>query len=97
MVHIESADGEDILTFTPAKAYQSVVVCSPDLKEGSTYGVYAGGSSTGTVADGLYAGGDLHRRHSGNRGDDLGHRLLCGLLQSRSARRQVPERHAAVN
>lgn len=57
MVHIESADGEDILTFTPAKAYQSVVVCSPDLKEGSTYGVYAGGSSTGTVADGLYAGG----------------------------------------
>lgn len=57
MVHIESADGEDILTFAPAKAYQSVVVCSPDLKEGSTYGVYSGGSSTGTVADGLYAGG----------------------------------------
>lgn len=57
MVHIEAKDGEEILTFVPTKAYQSVVLCSPELKNGSTYIVYCGGSSTGTVADGLYSGG----------------------------------------
>jgi hypothetical protein len=57
MVHIETQDGEEILTFVPAKAYQSVVLSSPELKNGSTYIVYSGGSSTGTVTDGLYSGG----------------------------------------
>lgn len=57
MVHIENKDGEDILTFIPTKTYQSVVLCSPALKNGSTYIVYSGGSSTGKVTDGLYSGG----------------------------------------
>jgi len=57
MVHIETKDGEEILTFVPTKAYQSVVLCSPELKNGSTYIVYSGGSSTGTVIDGLYSDG----------------------------------------
>ncbi len=57
MLHVESQDGTDILTFVPAKAYQSLVICSPLLKKGTTYNVYSGGSSTGTLADGLYSGG----------------------------------------
>jgi spore coat protein CotH len=57
LVHIESASGEDILTFAPAKTYQSVIFSSPALKKGETYTVYSGGSSTGTVADGLYLNG----------------------------------------
>jgi hypothetical protein len=57
MVHIETEDGEEILTFVPTKEYQSVVLSSPELKNGSTYVVYSGGSSTGTVTDGLYSGG----------------------------------------
>lgn len=57
MIHIESQDGEEVLSFVPTKAYQSVVLCSPELANGSTYVVYAGGSSTGTVTDGLYSGG----------------------------------------
>ena len=57
MVHIESEDGEDVLTFVPTKAYQSVVLCSSQLTKGATYIVYSGGSSTGTVTDGLYTGG----------------------------------------
>ena len=48
---------EDILTFVPTKAYQSLVFCSPDLEQGTTYTVYSGGSSTGTATDGLYTGG----------------------------------------
>jgi hypothetical protein len=57
MIHIETEDGEEVLTFVPTKAYQSIVFSSAQLQKGSTYIVYSGGSSTGTVADGLYAGG----------------------------------------
>jgi hypothetical protein len=57
IVHVETKDGEEILTFVPTKAYQSVVLSSPKLNNGSTYVVYSGGSSTGTVTDGLYSGG----------------------------------------
>ena len=57
MVHIETEDGKDVLTFVPAKAYQSVVFCSAELQDGVTYVVYSGGSSTGTAEDGLYSVG----------------------------------------
>ena len=56
-VQIRSADGKDILTFTPTKEFQSIVFSSPALAKGATYDVYLGGSSTGTVKDGVYQGG----------------------------------------
>jgi hypothetical protein len=57
MVHIETESGQDVLTFVPTKEYQSVVLSSPELENGTTYVVYSGGSSSGTVTDGQYAGG----------------------------------------
>ncbi|PYG87223.1 uncharacterized protein DUF4353 [Ruminiclostridium sufflavum DSM 19573] len=57
IVYIETSDGKDILTFAPSKKYQSVVLCSPELKKDSTYNIYYGGTSTGTNKDGLYTGG----------------------------------------
>lgn len=57
LVHIQSADGRDVLTMAPSKTYQSVVLCSPDLKQGATYTVFLGGDSTGAVTDTLYEGG----------------------------------------
>lgn len=57
IVNIESEDGEQILTFAPAKQYASVVVSSPKLKTGSIYKVYVGGSSSGTATNGLYSDG----------------------------------------
>jgi hypothetical protein len=57
MVHIESEDGEGVLTFTPTKEYQLIVLCSTGLKNSVTYTVFTGGSSTGMVTDGLYSGG----------------------------------------
>jgi hypothetical protein len=57
MIHIETENGEEILTFVPTKEYQSVVLSSPALENGLTYVIYSGGSSTGTVTDGLYSGG----------------------------------------
>ncbi len=57
LIHIRASDGEEILTFQPAKSYQSLVYASPNLKEGTSYTVFTGGSSSGTVTDGLYSGG----------------------------------------
>ncbi len=57
MVHIETESGRDVLTFVPAKEYQSVLLSSPELENGSTYVVYSGGSASGTVTDGQYTGG----------------------------------------
>jgi hypothetical protein len=57
VVHIETQDGQEVLTFAPTKVYQSVVLSSPELENGTTYVVYTGGSSTGTVTDSLYGGG----------------------------------------
>ncbi|MBI3151945.1 MAG: carbohydrate-binding domain-containing protein [Chloroflexi bacterium] len=57
LVHIETESGEEILTFMPTKAYQSVVLSSPALANGSTYVIYSGGSSSGAAVDGLYSDG----------------------------------------
>jgi hypothetical protein len=57
MVHFETESGQDILSFLPTKQYQSVLLSSPELEEGSTYVVYSGGNSSGTASDGQYTGG----------------------------------------
>jgi hypothetical protein len=57
MIHIESEDGQAVLTYLPEKTYQAVVFSSPELENGTTYVVYIGGSSTGTATDGLYSDG----------------------------------------
>jgi hypothetical protein len=57
LFHIETSDGDDILTFRPTKRYESIVFSSPALSYGSSYTVYSGGSATGTLTDGLYSGG----------------------------------------
>jgi hypothetical protein len=57
LVHIQSSDGNDILTFSPVKQFQSVVLSSPELVAGGTYIVSFGGSSSGAASDGLYQGG----------------------------------------
>ena len=57
MVHIETESGKEVLTFMPTKQYQSVLLSSPELANGSTYVVYSDGSASGTAADGLYSGG----------------------------------------
>jgi len=54
MIHIGSESGaEDLLTFTPTKDYQSVVISSPAIKDGDSLSIYSGGSSSGTHSDGL--------------------------------------------
>jgi len=57
LIHIRTGAGDEVLTFAPAKRIQSIAFSSPELKKGTTYEVYCGGSSTGTATDGLYEGG----------------------------------------
>jgi len=57
LIHIQDSQGADVLTFAPAKSYQSLAFSSPLLVSGETYTVYVGGASSGAVTNGLYAGG----------------------------------------
>jgi hypothetical protein len=57
IVHLQDDDGNDILTFAPAHAYQSLILSSPLLAKGKSYSVFTGGNSTGTETDGLYVDG----------------------------------------
>jgi hypothetical protein len=59
LIQIQSTDGDEILTFAPAKQYQSIAFSSPELANGATYQISYGGSSTGTATDGLYQGGTV--------------------------------------
>jgi hypothetical protein len=57
IVPAESQDGQDVLTFAPAKAYQSLALSSPELKLGTAYRLFTGGSATGAAVDGRYGTG----------------------------------------
>ncbi|MBE6049434.1 MAG: carbohydrate-binding domain-containing protein [Clostridium sp.] len=57
LVHVESEDGEEVITFAPNKNYNSVVITSPKLESGKTYTAYTGGTSTGNNVDGIYKDG----------------------------------------
>lgn len=57
MIHIQNKTGGNILSFVPTKTYRSLAFSSQELTKGSTYDVYYGGTSTGTVDDGLYEDG----------------------------------------
>ncbi len=57
LFHIQDASGNDLVTFKPIRNLYYIVFSSPDLKNGSTYSIYTGGTSTGTYSNGLYTGG----------------------------------------
>lgn len=57
LVHIQDSSGKEIITFMPARDFQSIAISSPELVAGQSYTVYTGGSSTGAALDGLYQGG----------------------------------------
>jgi hypothetical protein len=58
VVHIQTSEGKNIVTFMPTKTYQSIVFSSPELQLGKTYNLFLGGSSTGAGTDGLYQDGE---------------------------------------
>jgi hypothetical protein len=57
LVHIEAEDGTEIITFAPIREYRSLIYSSSKLNKGSAYSVYIGGSTTGSIVDGVAVGG----------------------------------------
>lgn len=57
LVNLADDSGQSLLTFAPAKDYQSIVISMPDLEQGKTYTLSSGGSCTGASVNGLYTGG----------------------------------------
>jgi hypothetical protein len=56
LVRIQDSAGDDVLTFAPSKAFQSLAFSSAALAQGETYQVLLGGSADGTASSGLYTG-----------------------------------------
>lgn len=57
LFHLQDAGGNNIVTYKPVRSVYYIVVCSPDLKTGSSYSIYTGGTTTGTYTNGIYSGG----------------------------------------
>ncbi|UII25855.1 carbohydrate-binding domain-containing protein [Fulvivirga maritima] len=52
---IQNSEGENIVAFESAKAFESVVFSSPNLEDDVEYNIYTGGVISGTAQDGLYS------------------------------------------
>lgn len=62
-VVLKDSDGKTILSYTPEKNYQSVVLSSADIKTGETYTVTAGSASTTVeMTDTIYGTGGMGGR-----------------------------------
>lgn len=54
LFNIQDASGNNLVTYKPVRSVYYVVFSSSDLKNGSTYSIYTGGTSTGTNTNGIY-------------------------------------------
>ncbi|MFZ5392202.1 MAG: carbohydrate-binding domain-containing protein [Patescibacteria group bacterium] len=57
LINIQDSNGNNLLTYSPAKQYQSIVFSGSKIAQGETYSLYLGGSSTGEKNNGLYQNG----------------------------------------
>lgn len=72
-IRVTDASGSVLAEFTPAKAYNCVIVSTPALKQGSTYTVTLGGESTDVTLERLiYGGGSKGTPPDGNGGGSMG-------------------------
>lgn len=54
MVHVQTTNGQDLVTFQPVNEFDVIVFTSPDLVARDSYEIYLGGSVSGDSATGLY-------------------------------------------
>lgn len=57
LFHIQDGASNNLVTFQPLRNCYYIVFSSPELKSGSDYYIFTGGTSTGTNTNGLYIGG----------------------------------------
>lgn len=72
-IRVTDASGSVLAEFTPAKAYNCVIVSTPALKQGGTYTVTMGGESTDVTLEGLiYGSGGMGGGMGGQPGGSMG-------------------------
>ena len=69
---ITDSDGNEILSFTPTKTWQSVVFSSGDLKDGETYTITAGSQSETVTIDGIVTSNSTGMSFGGGHGGGPG-------------------------
>lgn len=64
MVNIKNSIGEDLLTYSGAKSYNNLVLCTSMFETGKEYIISTGGTCDGTALDGVctgtYEGGEVY-------------------------------------
>ncbi|MGQ1948339.1 carbohydrate-binding domain-containing protein [Geofilum sp. OHC36d9] len=81
LFHLETAGGDEVVTFEPSKRYQLVTYSSPLLVKGTSYSIYYGGSATGEQVDGLVTDGVYT---PGNKYDDYTQSQIVTSINVRS-------------
>ena len=72
-IRVTDASGSVLAEFTPAKAYNCVIVSTPALKQGGTYTVAMGGESTDVTLESLiYGSGGMGGGMGGQPGGNMG-------------------------
>lgn len=72
-IRVTDASGSVLAEFTPAKAYNCVIVSTPALKQGGTYTVTMGGESTDVTLESLiYGSGGMGGGMGGQPGGNMG-------------------------
>ena len=66
---LKDSDGKTIVSFTPQKNYNSVVISAPDVKQGGTYTLTAGTSDTSIKMDSLIYGSGGNFQNGGGMPD----------------------------
>ncbi|WP_199117270.1 carbohydrate-binding domain-containing protein [Pedobacter sp. ASV28] len=67
IIHIESADGTEALTFLAPKSFSTLLFASAKLKANNSYSIYTGGSVTnGTAFNGFYLTGTYNKGTKGS-------------------------------
>lgn len=57
LVTLSDDSGNEIISFSPQKSFDNIVISSPDIQNGVTYTLYTDGSSSSEEQYGLYVNG----------------------------------------
>ena len=57
LVTLSDDSGNEVISFAPQKSFDNVIISSPDIKIGTSYKLYTGGSSSSSEQHGFYENG----------------------------------------
>lgn len=84
-----NSNGDEILSWTAEKEYSSVIVSSPDIKNGETYTIKAGTTEQSITMDSLVYGNNSQGERFPGNGGEQGNRKEDGM-QGKTEKRERP-------